>query len=254
MRSKPFDLIRKKLLVQTTTDDLLEVLRAGKAATNNYLRRLHNLALGLGWLAWPILAPKMWPKVKPKPKRAITAEEHARIIAAETNPERRLYYGVLWEIGAAQTDAAELTAAQIDWGERTLTYRRKKLDGNQEPAALRIGPRLEALLRQLPSEGPLFPKISQTKDTDRSAEFSRRCRLLGIAGVSLHSFRFSFAERAKTAGLEERFAMAALGHNSRAIHASYGKRAKVVCPSLEAYEQKVIQLNTTESQSACVAG
>jgi hypothetical protein len=43
----------------------------------------------------------LWPKVETKPKRAITKEEHERILAAENNPARRLYYQLLWETGAA---------------------------------------------------------------------------------------------------------------------------------------------------------
>ena len=57
--------------------------------TNHYLRRLHNLAVNLGWLAWPILAKRAWPKIMTARRRAVTAEEHARIVAAEPNTERR---------------------------------------------------------------------------------------------------------------------------------------------------------------------
>jgi len=42
----------------------------------HYLKRLHNLALGLGWIAMPILAPRLWPRPELKPKRGITWEEH----------------------------------------------------------------------------------------------------------------------------------------------------------------------------------
>jgi hypothetical protein len=42
------------------------------------------------------------------------------------NPERKLYYRPVWEIGSGQSDAAELSAEQIDWGNRTLSYQRKK--------------------------------------------------------------------------------------------------------------------------------
>ncbi|MDB6029916.1 MAG: hypothetical protein JWM16_254 [Verrucomicrobiales bacterium] len=106
MASKPYTLIRHKPVIQTTSEDSLAVLRAGGAATANYLRRLHNLALGLGWLAWPILAPKAWPKVRPKLKRAITDPEHKRSVAAEQNSERRHYYKILWHTGCAQTDGS----------------------------------------------------------------------------------------------------------------------------------------------------
>lgn len=61
-----------------------------------------------------------------KDKRAVTAEEHQRILAAEKNPGRSLFYRLLWEIGAAQSDAAALRAEQIDWKTRTLSFQRMK--------------------------------------------------------------------------------------------------------------------------------
>jgi len=45
----------------------------------------------------------------------------------EKNAERRAYYELLYESGAAQTDAANLTAEDIDWRNGVLVYRRKKL-------------------------------------------------------------------------------------------------------------------------------
>lgn len=53
--SKDFAVIRKRKLVGTTGDDFLAVLDRGGAATNHFLRRLHNLALGMGWLTGPVL-------------------------------------------------------------------------------------------------------------------------------------------------------------------------------------------------------
>jgi integrase len=41
---------------------------------------------------------------------------------------------------------------------------------------------------------------------------------LGIKGVTLHTYRYAWAERAKCAGYPERFAQEALGHNSKAVH------------------------------------
>lgn len=81
----------------------------------HYLRRLHNLAIGLGWLALPVLAPKLWPKPQYKIKRGITPDEHAKILADVKNAERNFYYQLLWEIGASQSDAAALTTENIDW-------------------------------------------------------------------------------------------------------------------------------------------
>src|SRR6185437_15497141 len=110
------------------------------------------------------------------------------ILAAEKNQERRLYYQLLWEIGASQTDAASLSAENIDWRDRTLTYFRKKTGTR---AQLAISKTLAAILNQLPTDGYLFPKIFASEDKDRAAEFRRRCRLLEIEGVSLHSYRYA---------------------------------------------------------------
>lgn len=239
LQSKPFQLLRNKKLVETTGDDLRAVLRAGGVFTNHFLRCLHNLAVGLGWLPWPVIPPKLWPQAPSKDKRGITAEEHQTIIQSERNSERRAYYELLWAIGASQTDAANLSTDNIDWTTMTLTYVRQKTG---EVSSMTIGHQLETLLKQLPAQGRLFPKITLMRDKDRAAEFRRRCRLLKIEGVSLHSYRYAWAERAKTAGYPERFAQQALGHNSKAVHRAYARKAQVKLPSLEEYENKIVQM------------
>jgi integrase len=245
MNSKPFDLIRDKKIVETTSDDLEAVLEAGKAATNNYLHRLHNLAVGLGWLPWPIIAPKLWPKVATKEKRGITSDEHKAIIAGEGNAERAQYYQMLWETGAAQSDAAAFSTTNIDWKTDTFSYVRSKTGSS---ACLRIGPRFKVFLQQLPQKGPFFPNISQQSDTDRAAEFARRRRILKITGISLHSYRYGWAERALANGYPERFAQAALGHKSRAVHQAYARKGEAICPSMEDFEGKIIAFKSEPEQ------
>ena len=44
----------------------------------------------------------------------------------------------------------------------------------------------------------------------------------------------------KMAGYPERFAQEALGHNSKAVHRAYAKRALMKIPSLEDYEQRAL--------------
>ena len=80
--------------------------------------------------------------------------------------------------------------------------------------------------------------LAGVRSGDRATEFGQRCRQLGIKGVTLHSYRYAWAERAKTAGYPERFAMENLGHNSKAVHRAYARRALVKIPSLEDYEQR----------------
>lgn len=81
-RSKAYNPIRtkplvQKPLVQTTGEDLLVVIHANGNSVAHYLPRLRNLALDLGWLPWPILAKRAWPKIRSQSKRAITAEEQS---------------------------------------------------------------------------------------------------------------------------------------------------------------------------------
>jgi integrase len=244
-RSRAYDPIRSKPLVQTTGADLLAIVHANGNCVAHYLRRLHNLALDLGWLPWPILAKRAWPKILSQSKRAITAQEHVAIIASEQNRERRAFYELLYETGAAQTDGANLRAEDIDWKAGVLVYRRKKLGPFSEPARLTIGRKLRELLQSLPHFGDLFPTIKRTSANHRSAEFRRRCRVAGVHGVSLHSYRHAWAQRAKACGYPQRFAQEALGHGSHAVHEAYARGAVVICPALEDYEadatQKVIR-------------
>ena len=161
---------------------------------------------------------------------------------------------MLYETGAAQTDAANLTAEDIDWENGVLVYRRKKLGPFSEPCRLTIGPKLKSLLQSLPTAGDLFPNIKGASGNHRSAEFRRRCRVAGITGISLHSYRHAWAHRAKACGYPQRFAQVALGHNSRAVHEAYAKGALVILPALDEYEQmqitKVIRLRSVSGNLA----
>ena len=236
---KQFDSIRKVIVTETSTEAFLSLLeKARNASTNHYLRRLHNYATNLGWLPWQIVPKATWPRPSTKRRRGITAQEHGRIIAAESNLERRRYYELLWLTGASQSDAADLTADRVDWDNGILAFSRKKLRPDDPPCILRIGPKLAALLRELPQQGPLFPTIRNIEQKQRSAEFCRRCRLLNLRGISLHSYRHGWAERAEISGMPERYAMAALGHASKAVHRAYARAAAVAVPSLEVYEEK----------------
>ena len=101
-----------------------------------------------------------------------------------------MYFQLLWFIGAAQTDAANLSDANIDWQSRVLRYERQKLNGRSlPPACLVIGKGLEVILRQLPGTGPLFPTITKMDDRSRACYMWKLCKRVGITGVSLHSYR-----------------------------------------------------------------
>ena len=237
IRDKAYDSIRQRKLIETTAEHFLAVLKAGSVATNSYLRRIHAYALGLHWLPWPVLPRINWPPILHKEKRAITFEEHQKIITRELNPATRAFYELLWHLGGAQSDIATLTAEDTDWKDRTISYRRHKT-GNM--SLISFGSEVAMILKTLPRSGQLFPALAQIHERHRAKMFIKRLKTVGVSGVSLHSYRYAWAERAKEAGYPERFAMQALGHSSKAVHRAYAKKAQVVLPPLEEYEKRMV--------------
>jgi integrase len=150
-------------------------------------------------------------------------------------PKRRLYYQVLWQTGAAQSDVAHLEACCIDWSNRVLTFARMK---NGQISQVRIGDQFAAILRQLPAKGPLFPYLITVREADRATEFRQRCKGLNIEGVTLHSYRYSWAQRAKAAGYPQRYAQQALGHASKAVTEAYAADAQFILPALEEFPRR----------------
>ena len=212
-----------------------EALNVGGISTNVFLRRFHNFALDMGYLAVPIIPRRQWPKVRYATKKAVTEEQYRQIIGREQNPEKLAFYQLLWHLGGSQTDIAILTAEAIDWTNRTVNFPRKK---NHQTCAQRFGDECAAVLEKLPKQGLLLPSIARLGEGDRASYFTLRCRTLGIQGVSLHSLRYSWAERAAAVGMPERFAMMALGHKSRAIHQAYSKNLVTTIDSLEVLTKK----------------
>jgi integrase len=238
IKDHAFDLIRHLVILETRPEHFLKVLERGTVATNVFLRRLHNFALNMSWLPWPVVPRQQWPKVRFKEKRAITFAEHADIVERERNPEKRAFYQLLWHLGGSQGDIASLAAEDIDWVNRVISYRRRKTN---QIALLHFGDQVQAVLRTLPTTGPLFPYLRTLRASDRATEFKQRCRGLRISGITLHSYRYAWAERAKAAGYPERYAMEALGHNSMAVHRAYAKNAQFKLPALEEYETSAVQ-------------
>ena len=230
-----FDFIRDRQLIETRPEHFLRVLQSGKVSTNNYLRRFHNFAVDMGWLPWPVLPKKRWPAIHYKEKRAITRDEHDLILSREHNQEMRAFLQCCWHIGGSQSDVAHLSADDVDWTRQVVSFFRSKTGTAQ---IIHFGRDLAEVLRDLPGEGLLFPRLAGMDEKHRAALFQRCCRRMHITGVSLHSYRYAWAERAKTAGYPERFAQMALGHNSQAVHRAYAKRAQVALPPLEEYERE----------------
>ncbi len=222
-------------LIETRAEHFFAALKAGTVSTNVFLRRLHNFALGLGWLLSPVLPPKQWPAVRHGAKRAITLDEHERIVAREQNPERRAYYELLWELGGSQGDIANLSAGDIDWKAKSISYFRAKTG---RASRICFDEEVERILGALPSKGPLFPYLRTVRASDRANEFRQRCEGLKIHGVTLHSYRYSWAERAREAGYPERAAQEVLGHGSKAVHRAYARNANPELVTIGAWRNR----------------
>ena len=241
-----------KVIIETQGELLLRILQCGKVSTNVYLRRLHNFCVDMNWLLWPLVPKRQWPAVEYKEKRAITLAEHLAIVARENNPERKAFYKLAWYLGASQSDLAFLDAENVDWNNNVISYNRMKTG---TVAIMRLDEDMAELLRDLPGSGPLFPYLRTVRAGDRATEFKQRCTGLGIKGVSLHSYRYSWAERAKTAGYPERYAQVNIGQNSKAVHRFYSRNALVEMPALSEYEkqQKAIIGNRNPEPAATAA-
>src|SRR5271154_574492 len=250
IKDRAFDSIRNLVVLETQAEHFLKVLEVGSVSTNIYLRRVHNFALDMNWLPWPVLPKKRWPAIKFKEKRSITLAEHQAIVARELNPERKAFYQLAWHLGAAQSDLAFLEAENVDWENHIISYKRMKTG---TVAIVRFDEDIAEILRDLPGNGPLFPYLRSVRAGDRATEFKQRCVGLKIKGVTLHSYRYAWAERAKTAGYPERYAMENLGHNSRAMAQAYSRKAKVELPSLGEYERQRAQFTGSRVEKSVVA-
>ena len=69
---------------------------------------------------------------------------------------------------------------------RVIGFSRRKTGSM---ARLRLGDEVVEILHSLPSRDPLFDNLRTVRASDRATEFKQRCRLLGIEGVTLHSYR-----------------------------------------------------------------
>jgi hypothetical protein len=99
VKDTAFDTFRNLALIKTQAEHFLEALHSGTVSTNVFLRRIHNFALDMDWILKAIIPKRQWPKIEFKAKRAITWEEHQKVLAREKNPEYYAYYELLWHLG-----------------------------------------------------------------------------------------------------------------------------------------------------------
>ena len=77
---------------------------------------------------------------------------------------------------------ASLKGEDVDWQNGTVSFYRKKTG---VPVMVHVGSDALNLLKDLPSEGPLFPYLSGVRAGDRATEFKQRCQQLQIQGATI---------------------------------------------------------------------
>lgn len=229
-----WDRLKHLPITETSGSDFLNLLTTGGTQTKQYLGCIHKLALEMGIISHPILPRKMWPKCPRKSKRGITNAEHQRLLSNIRSWRWKLFLQILWETGAAQSDAAHFRIEKLR-GE-VIEYHRMKTGSR---AAQQLSPELRGLIQSATcsrKKGFILPSLQRMNSKDRASIFRRACKRCSLSGISLHSYRYAWAERAFSLGMPERLAMVALGHNSSAIHRVYPKGATIVAPSLNGFQ------------------
>ena len=127
----------------------------------------------------------------------------------------------------------KVKAEDFDSENRSFCYSRKK---TSSLGGMKVGLKAWEIVERRPRTGPLFPYLMNVREAARATDFRQRCDGLGIKGVTLHSYRYVWAERSTNAGYPERYAQREMGQSSKIVHRAYARKAQGQLPSLEEYE------------------
>ena len=187
--SRPaFNFIRNRRLVETTAEDFFAVIKSGGVFTRHILRCLHNLALGMGWILAPVIPPKRWPKIKKKHRRAITLEEHQRILQNENNAERKLYYEILMPSQSSQASFLCPALRADDTGSGRAAGRRQRGSGCSLSRRHRGGNVLNARDVQngaTPGERHQTSRVGVKSDFERIPQHPRRIVVGNVVALAV---------------------------------------------------------------------
>jgi len=155
--------------------------------------------------------PKQKKKEQPKPKakktevekvkKTSTVREEGRVTLVEQDAIQTGIACIERLHGDGRQAGASAERPYSDRGyafwDRDVSYARQKTGSL---AMIHFGPEIESILHRMCVTGPLFPYLQSIRSGDRATEFKQHCEGLGIKGVSLHSYRYAWAERAKQCG------------------------------------------------------
>jgi hypothetical protein len=235
-----FDGLRHKKLLETTADDFFAVFKDGKVSIVCFLKRLAQLRLE-SWLDCPAdcRAVSLAEIRTQRPARHHAGRTPERFGRRRKTPSGNCIWNCFGK--PARRRATRRTSRP-----RTLTGRRGRFPiSGKRPARWRSSPsarRWKPCCSSCRRPAHCSRSCPRSRPTTAPAGFRRRCHKAGVSGVTLHCYRYAWAERAKVVGMPERFAQAALGHNSKAIHRAYAKKAVIIAPSLRTTKRKAASL------------
>jgi len=160
----------------------------------------------------------------------VAAGDHEKLAAAAPAPLRRLLT-FLHLTGCRPSEAAGLTAADVNWDAATAVIRRHKTVRKGKRRVLYLVPAAVELLRELAARhpaGPLFRNRIGRAWTRAAIGYGvRKARAAaGLPGKIAYGYRHGFATDALAAGVPDAHVAELLGHSSTAmLHRHYSHLA-----------------------------
>lgn len=233
--------------------DAEPIARAPKTLVNirGVLRTI--LATAVKWGALAALPEMGRIKVPEREWSWLTAEDAAKVLAADTDPDVRLCILFALHTGARFGEQRAIRWGDLDWDRGIIHIRRS------HPHAGTEGPTKSGKERRVPMTATLRAALKERRglqhlqdgrvfsDLDAS-RLKRRlhaaCRRAGVAEVRWHDLRHSFASQLVSAGVSLRQVQAWLGHSTVAMTERYAHLAPGGDSAISALDGHVVA--TTE--------
>lgn len=155
------------------------------------------------------------PKYTRKLPRFLSEKEVERLIASAESPRNRAILELLYASGLRRSECANLCLEEVKLGSGTLMVRRGK--GGKDrlvPFGSKAALALRRYLRGRRA-GPAFLGIRGCLNANTIARVvTDAARRAGLAGVSTHTLRHSFATHLLNRGADIRYVQELLGHSS----------------------------------------
>ena len=283
---KEIDKIRNREVIKTTAQDLLSVFKVLPKSKQSRLVTVYNHARDNNWLINNLVSPNQWKKYRKASKKdtaAITEEHHLALLAAVDNqltsyykmrdvknefewggwanmsPDRWEEMGnflkLLWELGASQRDARELTTDKINFSQGRIIFQRKKWRKHgvlveRDPIRFPMSAKCKQIIKPLYKKAKaaeskhIFPLLSQLTTQNFCRFFTHLRERAGIPKrvpcvdgipkrIIPHSYRYHFAQECVVSGATKREAQLMLGQNSSMVNAAYSREDELMVKPLD---------------------